>query len=217
MTDVSGAAANLERRAWVTAGARFNACQRLLNRASLAVWAVSLMAVYTIALSLATVTIECLAKPPILIWASLVTVMLSLLVLVISIIESMREHSRVAYIHHSTALRIREIHNAVEAARMAGTLDLAGLDHWRGEYDGALREAQLNHSDIDVVRFELERMIDRSSAPYPPLNRRKCITKRSKYILLWLREYAAYLGCILVPPVAVLLMAEKVLLHCNGR
>ena len=197
MNKIEDAFKILERRTAVTSAARFNASQRVQLRATLALWAITAMSTYVIALSLISIIVPN-AKH----FSTEIAVgnlSLSMLVLILSIIETMRDRGKSAHVFHACGLRIREVQNAVSNARLSDQMTNEDLLELQEQYDRVLRETDLNHAEIDILGFEISRGIARDSARERIIGWGECLWKRSQYYRLWVYQFAFYWACILCP------------------
>lgn len=195
----------LQRRASITSSARFNASVRVQRRASLSIWAISLMSVYLLMLSLVPLILTRIAEDysaPI----NAINACLSLIVLVISVIESMRDHGRIAHLYHDAGLRIREVQNAVSISIADNKLSAEELRKFQGEYDRILREIGVNHLEIDVMQAEIAKSVARDSSAERRLGYLETLGKRLSYLRLWAAQFVLYWMCMIGPPVVVLWM-----------
>lgn len=192
----------LQRRASITSSARFNASERVQARATLAIWAVAMMSTYVMMLSLAS-----LIAPPTAqkyaVQINLLNVALSLIVLIVSIIEAMRDHGKMAHVYHEAALKVREIQHAVANAYAGGGMSAQDLEHSQTEYDKVLRETAVNHLEIDVLLVEITKGIARDSAEERRLGWFEIVLKRVKYARLWANQFLLYWACMVGAPLTV--------------
>lgn len=198
----------LQRRASITSSARFNASVRIQKRASLSVWAISLASIYLLMLSLVPLIFPKVGEsysPHI----NAINACLSLVVLVTSIIEAMRDHGRVAHLYHEAGLRIREIQNAVSISIADGKLSAEELRGFQAQYDKTLKEIGVNHLEIDVLQAEIAKGIARDSSSERKLGLGAYVAKRLSYFRLWLMQFILYWICIVGPPVLVLCMLTR--------
>lgn len=205
MNAMLGAYEKLQRRASITSSARFNASVRIQKRASLSIWAVSLMSVYLLMLSLVPLIVPKIGQA----YSSEINAInacLSLLVLVISIIESMRDHGRIAHLYHEAGLRVRALQNALTISIAEGMLGASELHRYQEDYDRTLREIGVNHLEIDVLQAEIAKGIARDSSAERQLGHIAIITRRISYARHWLAQFVLYWLCILAPPMAVALI-----------
>jgi hypothetical protein len=205
MTELLAAYRKLQRRASVTSSARFNASTRILKRGSFSIWAVSLMSVYLLMLSLLPLIVPKISETysaPI----NAINAGLSLMLLVFSIIESMRDHGRTAQMCYDGGLRVRELQNAVSIAIASGALDVAELRKYQGEYDRILRETGVNHLEIDVLLVELTKGVARDSSTDRQIGFFAMLVRRLSYLRLWVAQFILYWVCMIGPLLVVWLV-----------
>jgi hypothetical protein len=195
----------LQRRASITSSARFNASVRIQKRASLSIWAISLASVYLLMLSLVPLILPKIGEGYSA-HINAINACLSLIVLVTSIIEGMRDHGKIAHLYHEAGLRIREIQNAVAISMADGNLSAVELRTFQADYDRVLKEIGVNHLEIDVLQAEIAKGIARDSSQERPLGVLEDIGRRLSYFRLWLTQFTLYWLCIVGPPVIVLLL-----------
>lgn len=193
----------LQRRSSITSSARFNASVRIQKRASLSIWAVALMSVYLLMLSLAPLIVPWIGQTYSA-EVNAVNACLSLIVLVVSVIESMRDHGRIAHLYHEAGLRIREMQNAVSISIADQNLSADELRRFQREYDRILREIGVNHLEIDVLEAELAKGVARDSSTERRLGYAATIARWAKFFFLWLKQFFLYWVCIIGPPLVVL-------------
>lgn len=192
----------LQRRASITSSARFNASERVQARATLAIWAVAMMSTYVMMLSLAALITPSTAQKYS-IQINVLNVALSLVVLIVSIIEAMRDHGKMAHVYHEAALKVREIQHAVANTQASGGMSAQDLDQSQTEYDKVLRETAVNHLEIDVLLVEITKGIARDSAEERRLGRLESFLKRLKYARLWANQFLLYWACMVGAPLIV--------------
>lgn len=205
MSSLLKAYEKLQRRASITSSARFNASVRVQRRASLSIWAISLMSVYLLMLSLVPLILTKIGES----YSAQINAInacLSLIVLVISVIESMRDHGRIAHLYHDAGLRIREVQNAVSISIADNKLTADELRKYQNEYDRILKEIGVNHLEIDVVQAELAKSVARDSSGERRLGRLEALGKQLSYLRLWSGQFVLYWMCMISPPVIVLWM-----------
>jgi len=137
---------------------------------------------------------------------NLVNAGLSLVLLVVSIIESMRDHGRTAHMCYDGGLRVRELQNAVSIAIASGHLSVEELRRFQDDYDRVLRETGVNHLEIDVLLVEITKGIARDSSAEHRLGLGEIVARRLSYLRLWAMQYILYLMCMVGPLVIVWLI-----------
>lgn len=190
----SRASDHLLSKMWKTKSARFNAQQRLMNRYWTSTVSTSVLACYLIAASILQLTIEAAATGEfgkIITSAILIT---SVFLLMITLTEGARNYPGEAERMHRSALEIAELYNGFQA------LDLATADRQRAEYNdrysAALKAIEVNHKDIDFLRFKIGAREDFKPSTL------EFIGMLITYIALWFLEYALYI-LILAGPLVI--------------
>ena len=156
------------------------------------------MSVYLLALSLVPFIIDKLGKKY---GAEInaISACLSLLMLVVSVIESMRDHGRVAHLYQEAGLRIRKLQNDVSIAIAEGDCTAAELKKLQSEYDQILSDVGPNHKEVDVLKVEISKGISRDSSAERQLNLREHVAKRVSYYFYILAHSILYLMCMVGP------------------
>lgn len=180
---------------WKTKSARFNAQTRLMSRYWISVVSTSVLSCYLIGASILQLTIESAATGnfgKIVTSAILIT---SVFLLMITLTESAKNYPGEAERMHRSALEISELYNRFQA------LDLETAEHERRAYNdlysAALKSIEVNHKDIDFLRFKIGAHQDFNTTP---LGFSMMILL---YSFLWLMEFGLYLLLIIVPPVVL--------------
>ena len=189
---------NLLRKMWKTKSARFNAQARLMNRHWTSTVATSALACYLIAGSILQLTITSAATGDtgkIITSAILIT---SVFLLMITLTESARNYALESERMHKSALAISELYNRFQA------LDLSEADEMRGsfndQYSEVLKAVDVNHKDIDFLRFQIA-----SRGDLKP-SRLDLLLMMLQYCLLWVLEYGFYFLMIAIPPLVFILV-----------
>lgn len=196
----SRATDHLLRKMWKTKSARFNAHARLMSRQRLSTIATSALACYLIAASILQLTIPAAASGD---FGRLVTsavLILSVFLLMITLTESGRNYVTEADRMHRSALEIAELYNRFQA------LDLAAADVARGvfndQYSAVLKATEVNHSDIDFLRFQIAYREDLKPTWIA------LVGMFLQFAVLWLVEYALYFLMIFGPAVLLFLIMK---------
>lgn len=209
MTDVlvpaqshpSRATDHLLRKMWKTKSARFNAQARLMNRHWLSVVATSALACYLIAASILQLTIPAAATGDMGKIVTSAVLIMSVFLLMITLTESARNYASEADRMHKSALEIAELYNRFQA------LDLVAADQARGafndQYSAVLKGTEVNHKDIDFLRFQIGARHDLKPSPLD------LFLMLLQYVALWLVEYFLYFLMILGPLAMLLALINR--------
>lgn len=186
---------------WKTKSARFNAHARLLTKHWLSTTATAILSFYLIVASLIPLVYEANMPPAGSKFLAVITLVISILLIIVTLIESARNYHGEAERMHKCALSISEIYNRLQAMK----LDLADQNRiaLNDEYSSVLLRYEINHKDIDFVKFQVAFADD--------LNIRgaRRTWNTTKYIFLWLSEYSMYILIIAVPPLAAIVYAVR--------
>ncbi|WLB87702.1 SLATT domain-containing protein [Bradyrhizobium japonicum] len=186
---------------WKTKSARFNAHARLIQKRNLSTWATSILAFYIFAGSLVPLVYPHLLSAGAEQLVSILTVIISVFLIIITLLESSKNYDREAERMLQCALEISNIYNSYQA------LTTEKADEQRGqftnEYSAALNKSGLNHQDIDFLQFQLRnsRELQIRAARYA--------ADVVKYFLLWVAEYWLYVVLVVIPPLAAGLLHKQ--------
>jgi hypothetical protein len=186
---------------WKTKSARFNAQQRLMSRYWTSTVSTSVLACYLIAASILQLTIEAAATGDlgkIITSAILIT---SVFLLMITLTESAKNYPGEAERMHRSALEIAELYNSFQA------LDLTTADAQRtaynDRYSAALKSIEVNHKDIDFLRFKIGARKDFKPSAL------EFAGMLLLYVALWLFEYGLYILIVGGPLVFFLVLIGR--------
>lgn len=186
---------------WKTKSARFNAHARLLTKHWLSTTATAILSFYLIVASLIPLVYEANLPPAGSKFLAVITLVISILLIIVTLIESARNYHGEADRMHKCALSISEIYNRLQAM----TLDFADQNRisLNEDYSNVLLKYEINHKDIDFIRFQIAFSDD--------LNIRGAqrAWNIAKYIILWLAEYSMYIVIIAAPPLAAIAYAAR--------
>jgi hypothetical protein len=177
---------------WKTKSSRFNAQVRLSAKHSLSIISTAILAFYLFAASLVDLLHQSSASgsPRVL---SVLTVIISVFLIIISLLESTKNHQREADRMHQCALEISELYNRFQALPM----ERANEERVRysGLYSEILKKFEINHKDIDYMRFQIAFAKDLKIDGF------SVFALYTKYVFYWWAEYALYIVLIIAPPV----------------
>ena len=170
--------------------ARFNAAERLERKHVLSLFAMSMVSLYFVGLSVWQAvyapTLDEAANRLI----TLVSIMSSIFSLVLALIESMNDYRMKAHHMHACALAVNDLYHELKLVRPSGT---AQLQEFRQRYNGAVRRCPHNHSRIDYLMAKAE------STTVPWADR---AWARLRYAL---DVYALYGLALIAPPLVLVL------------
>ncbi|HEY0970180.1 MAG TPA: SLATT domain-containing protein [Gemmatimonadales bacterium] len=181
-------------RIWTTRGARFNAHRRLRSHTVWSHWALACLAVYLTVLTWAMtmpvfrVSSEMQAK------ISVVVSALSLLMVVVSLMESGQNHAVRAERLHSSAVDLGGLGSRVDAAReRAGDVVSPELEELARDFHGMIKSCQENHDEIDYELFRAKNRTDFGIGWFS--------ARLTRHLFVPLRSYGIQLAAVFVPPV----------------
>lgn len=170
--------------------ARFTAAERLERKHTLAVFAMAMVSLYFVGLSVwQTVYAASLSESTGRL-VTLVSIMSSIFTLILALIESMNDYKLKAHHMHACALAVNDLYHEL---KIAHTADPAVVQRFRQRYNEVVRNCPFNHARIDYLLARAERRgvawEDRMWA-------------RLRYIA---DVYGLYGVCLLAPPLVLAL------------
>ena len=169
--------------------ARFNAAERLERKHALSLFAMSMVSLYFVGLSVWQAVYAPTLGEPSNRLITLVSIMSSIFSLVLALIESMNDYRMKAHHMHACALAVNDLYHELKLMR-PGDADL--LQEFRQRYTGAVRRCPYNHTRIDYLMAKAE-----SGAPWADR-----AWARLRYAL---DVYALYGFALLAPPLVLVL------------
>lgn len=170
--------------------ARFNAAERLERKHMLSVFAISMVSLYFVGLSVWQAVYERQISDPTNRLITLVSIMSSIFTLVLALIDSMNDYKMKAHHLHVCAMGVNDLFQELMIER---TADISVVQDYRRRYNEVVRNCPFNHARIDYLMAKAER----NGAP------------RQERAWIWLRYasdvYALYGVCLLGPPLALLI------------
>jgi hypothetical protein len=187
---------------WKTKSARFNAHARLKAKHSLSTTATAILSFYLVIAALIPLVYESNMPPGGPKFLSVVSLVISIFLIIVTLLESAKNYSGEAEKMHKCALQISELYNRFQA------LSLEEADRDRisinGLYSEILKKHELNHLDIDFVRFEIMFWTSLS------LSKKAVAFALVRYLLLWITEFWLYIVLIAAPPVVAYIYRAEV-------
>src|SRR5438128_730310 len=144
---------NLLGKMWKTKSARYNAQARLRSKQSASIGAISLLSFYVVVASIVQLAFGDAIAPLTSKLISVGTLVVSVFIIVITLLENGKNYPSEADRMHQSALKIAELYNGFQAL----TVDEANRERrqFNDRYSSALNEIQVDHKQIDYVLFEL--------------------------------------------------------------
>jgi len=133
--------------------ARFNAAERLERKHALSLFAMSMVSLYFVGLSVWQAVYAPMLDEAANRLITLVSIMSSIFSLVLALIESMNDYRMKAHHMHACALAVNDLYHELKLMRPS---DAAHLQAFRQRYTGAVRRCPCNHSRIDYLMAKAE-------------------------------------------------------------
>lgn len=176
---------------WKTKSSRFNAQARLRTRYWASVAATSLLSFYLVAASLMQLAFDDTLDLTTNKLLSVGNVIVSVLLIVVTLLETAKDYAGEADRMHKSALAIAELYNRFQA------LTIERADEQRTAfndlYSSALKDNPVEHKDIDFQRFRLRNANDLG------ISRTGFVAIIVNFFRLWLLEYWLYTALIFLP------------------
>jgi hypothetical protein len=181
----------LDRKIWITKGARFNAYRRLRRQHELSLRAISFLSAYLIVGSII------LLMPDIGLtewgrrWAGLGTVAMSIFILVLSLLESSKNAQLRAEVHHRCGVDLAALYDQLRIAITTEQPDPGTLQGFARAYSDVLVRSNENHEPQDDLLFRAQHQIG-----IKPMRAR---------VVYWFERFRIagfYWTLILVPPIS---------------
>lgn len=184
-------AESLYQKIWKTKGTRFIAHKRLEILNQFSIYAISLNSIYVIILSLLSMShFNKYSKlnPDFL---SIITLFLSILIIVISIIESSKNYKAKAESHHQCGKDLNKIYERLIQIKSSYDTDSnskAEIDKLGLDYQSIIDKYPENHSSIDFKKFLIINKIE----PYKNYS-------NFNLLIIWFEFYIPILATIIIP------------------
>jgi conflict system pore-forming effector with SLATT domain len=169
--------------------ARFNAAERLERKHTLSLFAMSMVSLYFVGLSVwqAIYAAELSEASSRLI--TLVSIMSSIFTLVLALIESMNDYRTKAHHMHTCALGVNDLYHELKLMR---PVDAVHVQDFRRRYNDVVRSCPFNHARVDYLMARAERGVGWEEKAWA-----------------WLRYagdvYVLHGFCLIAPPLVLLL------------
>jgi len=171
--------------------ARFIAAQRLERKHALSVFALSMVSLYFVGLSVWQAIYGAGLSEPANQLITLVSIMSSISTLVLALIDSMNDYKIKAHHMHACALSVNDLFHEL---RLLQTGDTSVVQDFRRRYNEVVRGCPCNHTRVDYLMACAERDVPWSDK----------LTARLRY---GLDVYGLYAVCLAGPPLVLLLFA----------
>lgn len=191
----------LDRKMWITKGARFNAHQRLMSKHTWSIFTISYLAILVIIITLIqyipAISLTAQQKDVTLIYA----IALALFILILSLLEASKSHQMKAMELHNCARDVSTLYNRLRQILLnPDDQDGVGvskhLTEIASKYDEIMNRCQENHDVIDYDIFRLQHKEDFH------LGLLECTRIRVESI----KTFIPYLALILIPPIAIIIL-----------
>ena len=184
------AAAQLLSAMHTVKAARFNAAERLERKQTLSLFAMSMVSLYFVGLSVwQAIYAAAGLSPAANRLITLVSIMSSIFTLVLALIELMNDYRMKAHLMHACALGVNDLHHELKLTRAP---DAALIQDFRRRYSEVVRGCPFNHARVDYLMARTERG-----------------ARWEERTWVWLRYaadvYALYGLCLIIPPLVLLL------------
>jgi len=185
----TGAADQLIHAMGTVKAARFNAAARLERKHALSLFAMSMVSLYFVGLSVWQAVYAAAIDEATGRLITLVSILSSIFTLVLALIESMNDYKIKAHHMHACALAVNDILHELKLVR---TADPALVQDFRRRYNEAVRSCPYNHARVDYLMARAERGVPWTEATWAHL-RYACDV------------YALYGLCLSIPPLVLVL------------
>jgi hypothetical protein len=172
--------------------ARFNAAARLEHKHALSIFALSMVSLYFVGLSVWQAIYGAQLSEPANRLVTLVSIMSSIGTLVLALIDSMNDYKIKAHHMHACALAVNDLYQELQ---LVDTSDIAVLQDYRRRYNEVVRGCPYNHARVDYLMARAERGIGWQE-------------KASTRLLYIFDIYALYGVCLIGPPLVLLAFAQ---------
>ncbi len=188
----------LNYKLWSTYKSRYNAAARFKRKYDLSTKAIAILSAYVVIFSLITTMLPQFSQGGTSQVILFISSALSIIILVVSQLESSQNYSVRSLTNHQSGLQISELYNELRILKTRTGTDkgeefMAKVEDIAKRYDDILKRFD-NHEDIDFACF-------RASKPkYEDHNLSKSDVFRV-HLLLFVGQYLFYYICMLLPPI----------------
>jgi conflict system pore-forming effector with SLATT domain len=169
--------------------ARFNAADRLERKNMVSLFAMSMVSLYFVGLSVWQAVYGSTLDEATNRLVTLVSIMSSIFTLVLALIEAMNDYRVKAHHMHACALAVNDLFHELQLLR---PVDTGQVQEFRLRYNAAVRSCPYNHARVDYLMARAERNV--------PWDERAWA--RLRYML---DVYGLYGVCLAAPPLVLVL------------
>jgi hypothetical protein len=169
--------------------ARFNAAERLERKNTLSLFAMSMVSLYFVGLSVWQVVYAPLIGDAGNRLITLVSIMSSVFTLVLALIEAMNDYRMKAHHMHACALAVNDLYHELKLLR---SRDACVVQEFRRRYNEVVRNCPFNHARVDYLMARAERGVPWRAKAWARLRYAGDV-------------YLLYGLCLLIPPLVLLL------------
>jgi SMODS and SLOG-associating 2TM effector domain family 5 len=169
--------------------ARFNAAQRFERKNAVSLFAMSMLSLYFVGLSVWQAVYASTLDEASNRLITLVSIMSSIFTLVLALIEAMNDYRMKAHHMHTCALAVNDLYHELQLMRPA---DASLVQEFRRRYNGAVRGCPYNHARVDYLMARAERNVAWQE-------------KARARLRYGLDVYALYGFCLIAPPLVLIL------------
>jgi hypothetical protein len=169
--------------------ARFNAADRLERKNMVSLFAMSMVSLYFVGLSVWQAVYGSTLDEATNRLVTLVSIMSSIFTLVLALIEAMNDYRVKAHHMHACALAVNDLFHELQLLR---PVDAGQVQEFRLRYNAAVRSCPYNHARVDYLMARAERNV--------PWDERAWA--RLRYVL---DVYGLYGVCLAAPPLVLVL------------
>jgi hypothetical protein len=169
--------------------ARFNAADRLERKNMVSLFAMSMVSLYFVGLSVWQAIYGSTLGEATNRLVTLVSIMSSIFTLVLALIEAMNDYRMKAHHMHACALAVNDLYHELQLLR---GLDAGQVQEFRLRYNAAVRSCPYNHARVDYLMARAERNVPWDEKAWA----------RLRYVL---DVYGLYGVCLAAPPLVLVL------------
>ena len=184
-----GAADQLLQAMHIVKAARFNAAERLERKHLISVFALSMVSLYFVGLSVWQALYAAGLDAATNQLVTLVSIMSSICTLVLALIDSMNDYKIKAHHMHDCALSVNDLAHEL---RLLQTSDISVVQDFRRRYNEVVRGCPFNHARVDYLMARAELKVPWEAKVWAHL----------RYVL---DVYGLYGTCLIGPPLVLLL------------
>jgi SMODS and SLOG-associating 2TM effector domain family 5 len=171
--------------------ARFNAAERLERKHLVSLFAMSMVSLYFVGLSVWQAVYAPQIGEAANRLVTLVSIMSSVFTLVLALIESNFDYKMKAHHLHTCALAVNDLYHEL---KLMGPVEPAVVQDFRRRYNETVRSCPVNHAHIDYLMARAERNVPWTEKAWAHV---RCACD----------VYALYGLCLLIPPLVLLIWA----------